>query len=163
VLGLKLSKDGGEWVKTPIPAARDSRTERQGVLKLTPRGTLEGKLTVTYTGQEALWRRLEERNEDDTDRKQFLEDQIKADIPAGSEVDLVNRPDWDSASQILVAQFNLKVPGWAEGAGQRSLMPVGIFGARERRTFEHETRVHPMYFNFPRQSADHISVELPAN
>jgi hypothetical protein len=163
VSGLRLTKDGGDWVTTPVSDPKDSRTERKAFLKLTSSGTLEGKLTVTYTGQEALWRRLEERNEDDAARKQFLEDQIKADIPSGSDVELVNRPDWDSASQILVAQFNLRVQGWAEGAGQRALMPVGLFGAQERRRFEHATRIHPMYFDFPRQSADHISIELPAN
>jgi hypothetical protein len=163
VSGLRLTKDGGDWVKTPALDPKDSRTERKGLLKLTSSGTLEGKVTVTYTGQEALWRRHEERNEDDADRKQFLEDQIKADIPSGSEVELINRPDWDSASQILVAQFNLKVPGWAAGAGQRALMPVGLFGARERTAFEHATRIHPLYFDFPRQSADHIGIELPAN
>ena len=163
VSGLKLTKEGGEWVTTPSLDPKDSRTERKALLKLNSSGTLEGKLTVTYTGQEALWRRLEEHNEDDADRKQFLEEQIKADIPSGSEVELVNRPDWDSASQFMVAQFNLRVPGWAAGAGQRALMPVGLFGAQERRGFEHATRIHPMYFNFPRQSADHISIELPPN
>jgi hypothetical protein len=163
VSGLRLRKDGGEWITTPMPVARDSRTERKGDLKLTASGTLEGKLTVTYTGQEAFWRRHQEHNEDDTERKQFLEDQIKGDIPATAEVELVNRPEWDSASQYLVAQFNLKVPGWAEGSGQRLLMPVGIFGGRDRRAFEHATRVHSVYFSFPRQSADHISIELPAD
>ena len=163
VSGLRLTKDGGDWVTTPVSDPKDSRTERKALLKLTSSGTLEGKVTVTYTGQEALWRRLEEHNEDDADRKQYLEDQLKADIPSGSDVELVNRPDWDSASQILVAQYNLRVQGWAAGAGQRALMPVGLFGAQERRGFEHATRIHPMYFDFPRQSADHISIELPAN
>jgi len=163
VLGLRLTKDGGDWVKTPTPDAKDSRTERKAFLKLTPSGTLEGKVSVTYSGQEALWRRLEEHNEDDADRKQFLEDQIKADIPSGSDVELGNRPDWDSASQTLVAEFHLRVQGWAAGAGQRALMPVGLFGAQERGTFEHATRVHPLYFDFPHQSADRVSIELPAN
>jgi len=163
VSGLRITKDGGEWVTTPRSDPRDSRTERKALLKLTSSGTLEGKLTVTYTGQEAWWRRLEEHDEDDADRKRFLEEQIKADIPSGSEVELVNRPDWDSASQFLVAQFNLRVPGWVAGAGQRALMPVGLFGAQERLGFEHATRTHPLYFNFPHQSADHIGIELPAN
>ena len=83
-------------------------------------------MTVTYTGQEALWRRHEERNEDEADRKQFLENQIKADIPSGIEVELSNRPDWNSASPALVAEYDLKVPGWAAAAGQRALLPVGL-------------------------------------
>jgi hypothetical protein len=163
VTGLRLDKDGGTWINTPLPAPKESRIERKAHLKLTSSGTLEGKVIVTYTGQEALWRRLEEHNEDDAERKQFLENQIKADIPSGAEVELSNRPDWDSASQTLVAEFDLQVPGWAAAAGQRALLPIGLFGAREKRTFQHMARIHPLYFSFPCQSADDVSIELPAN
>jgi hypothetical protein len=159
---LRLDKEGGTWVTTPLPDPKDSRIERKARLKLTSSGTLEGKLTVTYTGQEALWRRLEERGEDDTDRKQYLENQIKADIPAAADVELSNRPDWDSAAQTLVAEYELTIPGWAAGAGQRALLPVGLFGAQDKRSFQHMTRIHPLYFNFPHQSADDVSIELPA-
>jgi hypothetical protein len=160
---LRLDKDGGTWINTPRTEPGDSRTERKAHLKLTSSGTLEGKVTVTYSGQEALWRRLEEHNEDDADRKQFLENQIKADIPTGSEVELSNRPDWDSASRTLIAEYDLKIPGWAASAGQRLLLPVGLFGAQDKRAFQHTTRIHPLYFNFARQSADEVSIELPAN
>jgi len=163
VRGLRLDKDGGTWINTPVSDAKDSRTERKARLRLTSSGSLEGKVTVTYTGQEALWRRNEEHNEDDADRKQFLENQIKADIPSGIEVELSNRPDWDSASPTLVAEYELKMPGWATAAGQRTLLPVGLFGAKDRRVFQHAARVHPLYFTFPRQSIDEVAIELPAN
>jgi hypothetical protein len=163
VPGLRLAKDGGTWINIPLSHSKDSRTERNARFKLTSSGTLEGRVTVTYTGQEALWRRLEERNEDDADRKQFLEDQIKSDIPSGAEVELSNRPDWDSASQALVAEYTLKLQGWAAAAGQRSLLPIGLFGAQEKRAFQHAARIHPLYFNFPHQSEDRVSIELPAN
>lgn len=163
VSGLRLTKDGGDWLTTPLSEPKDSRIERRGRLKLTSSGTLEGKVTVTYTGQEALWRRLQERNEDDTDRKRFLEDQIKADIPSGADVDLTNRPDWDSASPFMTAEFDLKVPGWAAAAGQRALLAVGLFGAQDSHAFQHSARVQPLYFNFPHQSADNLTIELPAN
>jgi len=163
VAGLRLDKEGGTWITTPLPDPKESRIERKARLKLTSSGTLEGKLTVTYTGQEALWRRLEEHGEDDTDRKQFLENQVKADIPCGTEVELSNRPDWDSASQAMIAEYDLTVPGWAAAAGQRTLLPVGLFGAQDKRSFQHMARTHPMYFSFPHQSADDVNIELPAN
>jgi len=55
VPGLRLAKDGGTWINTPPSKSKDSRTERSAHLKLTPSGTLEGQVTVTYTGQEAFW------------------------------------------------------------------------------------------------------------
>lgn len=163
VVGLRLDKTGGTWLKTPVPDAHESRVERKAQLKLTPTGTLEGKITVTYTGHQALWRRQEERNEDDADRKQFLENQVKADIPSGIEVELRNRPDWDSSAQTLSAEFDLTVAGWAAGAGQRALLPVGLFSAQEKRAFQHAARIHPLYFSFPYETVDEVSIELPAN
>jgi hypothetical protein len=163
VRGRRLDKDGGTWVQTPLAEAAESRVERKGKLKLATNGTLEGKITVTYTGEEALWRRHEERNEDDVGRKQFLEDEIKADVPSGIVVELANRPDWDSASPTLVAEYDLKIPGWASIAGQRAVMPVGLFGGKDRRTFQHQTREHPLYFAFRHQSMDDVLIELPPN
>src|SRR5258708_32692795 len=60
VKGLRLDKDGGSWVQTPLPDPSQSHVERKAVLKLTDTGSLEGKVTVTFTGLEALWRRLDE-------------------------------------------------------------------------------------------------------
>jgi hypothetical protein len=77
VAGLKLDKDGGAWIQTSLPVSADSRTERIGDLRLTIDGTLEGKLTFSFTGLEALSRRVEERNEDDAARKKFLEEQSR--------------------------------------------------------------------------------------
>jgi Domain of Unknown Function with PDB structure (DUF3857) len=163
VKGLRLDKDGGTWIETPLTETAESRVERKGNLKLATNGTLEGKMIVTFTGQEALWRRQEERNEDDAARKQFLEDEIKADIPSGIVVELVNRPEWTNASPTLVTEYDLKIPGWASIAGQRAVMPVGLFGGQDKRTFQHQTRTHPIYFGYRHQSADDVTIELPVN
>jgi len=163
VPGLVLSKNGGSWITMPLPGANESRIERTAHLRLTAHGSLEGKVTVAYTGQEALWRRHQEMNEDAADRKQFLEDQLKADIPSGADVELSNSPDWNGSSAPLVAEYDLKVGGWAAAAGQRALLPVGLFGAEEKKAFVHTTRIHPLYFDFPYQTSDTVSIELPDN
>jgi hypothetical protein len=79
----------------------------------------------------------------------------------GAEVDLTNQPDWKSSSLPLVAEFNLKIPGWAAGAGRRALLSVGIFSAPEKHIFEHAQRVHPIYFQFPSQKVDDVTIDLP--
>ena len=161
VKGLRLDKEGGSWVATTLPPSSESRIERKADLKLTETGSLEGKLTVTFSGLEALWRRIEERNEDATNRKKFLEDQVKEYIPVGIEVDLTNQPDWGSSTPTLTAEFELKVPGWASGAGRRALMPVGLFSATEKHLFDHANRIYPIYFAYPFQEVDDVSIELP--
>jgi hypothetical protein len=161
VPGLRLDKDGGSWITTTSPGPSESRIERKATLQLTDSGSLEGKATITYTGLEALWRRIEEHNEDDTDRKKFLEDQIREYIPVVADVELTNKPDWNSSAPTLVAEYNLKVPGWASAAGRRALLPVGLFGGLEKNTFEHASRVHPIYFRFPYQEEDDVTIDLP--
>jgi hypothetical protein len=162
VAGLRLDKEGGSWIQTPLPESSASRIERRAELKLSSdSGSLEGKLTVTYTGLEAAERRSDERNVDQAERKEFLENAVKEYIPAAATVQLANQPDWDSSTPTLVAEFNLTIPGWAVGAGRRALLPVGLFSAPEKHLFDHTERVHPIYIDFPFQLGDEITVELP--
>jgi len=159
--GLKLDKDGGTWVTTPNPESSDSQIVRKADLNLTQEGSLEGKLAVTFTGLEGLWRRIEERHEDEAHRKKFLEDYVKELIPVGSEVELTNKVEWASSAPALVAEYSLKVPGWVSGAGKRALFPVGLFSGPEKHMFEHSDRVHPLYFQFMYEKKDDVHIELP--
>ena len=159
--GLKLDKEGCTWITTSMPESGESQIERKANLKLTPDGNLEGKLTVTYSGLEAASLRVGERNQDETTRKKQLEDQVRYAVPAAIEVELTNKPDWSTADPKLVAEFDLKVPGWLSGAGSHALLPVGIFGAPEKHMYEHTTRVHPLYFHYMSQKVDDVTIELP--
>ena len=162
VQGLRLNKDGGSWIQTNLPDSSASRIERKADLKLSATGDLEGKLVVTFTGLEAQRRRVDERHEDDTARKKVLEDEVKGYITVGSEVELTKQPDWTSSEAPLVAELNLKVPGWAMLTGRRALFPVGIFGASEKNVFTYSTRTNPIYFDYPAQKLDDVTIELPA-
>lgn len=161
VQGLKLDKDGGSWLTTVVPPSDVSRIERKARLKLSDNGDLEGTLTLTFTGLEALRRRVEERHADETARKTFLEDEVKEYVPAAIEVELTNKPAWEASDLSLAAEFHLKVPGWVSGAGRRALVPVGLFSAPEKHIFEHATRIQPIYFEFPFEKSDEVTIELP--
>jgi uncharacterized protein DUF3857 len=161
VMGLCLDKDGGKWVRTTLPASSESQIHREAKLKLSDTGDLEGTLRVTYTGLEAMYRRLEERNADDVARKKFLEDQLKEQVPGTAELELTNKPDWVSTEAPLVANLNLKIAGWASSAGKRFMLPVGFFVAHEKHVFEHANRVHPIYFDYPYEKLDDVAVDLP--
>lgn len=160
VSGRRLDKDGGSWIITALPKSSQSRIERKADLKLSDTGDLEGKLTLTFSGLEASRRRVDQRNEDEASRKKFLEDEVQQYVPAACEVELVNKPDW-AASQELVAEFNLKVPGWVSGSGRRALFPVGLFSATEKHVFDHTSRVHAIYFEFPSEKSDDVTIQTP--
>ena len=162
VAGLRLEKDGGSFIQTPLAPSSASVVQRKADLVLSESGDLEGKLTISYTGLEAVGRRNEERNEDDAGRKKFLEDAVKRSIPAASEPTLTNQPDWSSSATPLVAEFNLKVPGWASPTGRRVLFPVGLFSAQEKQLFDHEDRTHPIYMDFAFQQNEDVTITVPA-
>jgi hypothetical protein len=159
--GLRLDKDGGSWVVTTLPESSASRVQRTGKLKLSDTGDLEGKITVTYTGLEAMYQRLEERNTDEVERKKFLEEQLTSQVGVAADADLINKPDWTGTETPLVAEFDVKIPGWASNAGKRVLIPAAIFTAGEKGVFEHANRVQPIYFEYPHAKADDVSIELP--
>jgi len=161
VSGYKLDKTGGGWIKTTLPDSAQSRIERKAELRVTDTDDLEGKLTVTFIGLESSGRRVEERFADEAARKKFIEDEVKEWIPAASEVELANQPDWKSSSPSLVAEFTLKVPGWVSAAGRLAVLPVGLFGAPEKHMFDHANRIHPIYFEFPFERVDDVSIRLP--
>jgi hypothetical protein len=119
-------------------------------------------MTVTYVGLEAMYQRLEKRRADQAERKKFLEEGLMSEISAGSEVELTNAPDWSNSETPLVAEFDFKIPGWASGAGKRVLLPAAIFTSAENGVFEHTNRVHPIYFEYPHQKLDDVTIELPA-
>jgi hypothetical protein len=162
VQGLRLDKDGGQWVTALLPEGISARTERKAELNLSEDGGLEGKLTVTFGELDALELRTDERDEDDTSRKASLENMIKESVPVGADVELTNKPDWDSPGRTLVAEYHLKVREWTSGAGRRVLFPVGLFGNSEKHVFEHADRIHSLYFHNPYMKSDEISVTLPS-
>lgn len=161
VPGLRLGKDGGEWITTPLPASASSRVVRSASLNLAENGDLSGKLTVTFTGLKATELRTADRDEDETHRKKGLEDEVKGYIPVAAEVELMNQPDWTSSSAPLVAEFNLRVTGWASSAGRKAVLPGGLFTAPEKTLFQRVQRVHPIYFPYPYQIEDDIRISLP--
>jgi Domain of Unknown Function with PDB structure (DUF3857) len=161
-VGLCLNKDGGTWVKTTLPESSESRMERTAKFKLTEDGNLEGKVTVSCTGLEGMYYRLDVRNADDVARKKFLEERLKGQIPVSAEIELTKQPDWKNSETPLVAEFNVTIPGWASNAGKRAVMSAGLFTGAEKNLFEHANRVNPIYIRYPYEKIDDITIELPS-
>ncbi|HTS34845.1 MAG TPA: hypothetical protein VMH04_04175 [Candidatus Solibacter sp.] len=156
-----LTKDGGTWIKTTLPQSSESRVQHTAKLKVTDSGTLEGKVTVTYTGLQAMYHRLEVLHSDDVARKKFLEDLVKGEVAESAETKLTNKPDWTNSETPLTAEFDLSVPDWTSRAGKRTVMPASLFAAVEKHVFERTERVHPIYFAFPYEKDDDVTIGLP--
>jgi hypothetical protein len=51
VQGLRLNKQGGDFISTPEPKLTDARLERHGELTVDADGNLSGKMTIDYFGR----------------------------------------------------------------------------------------------------------------
>jgi Domain of Unknown Function with PDB structure (DUF3857)/Transglutaminase-like superfamily len=161
VAGLRLDKQGGTWVQTEVPESSTCKVVRQADLKLNEEGGLEGQVKVTYGGLEALRIRLSQRFGDDTQRKEYVEEELKNVIPAAAEVELKNKPDWNSSDEKFVSEFEVKIPGWATSAGRRVVLPLGLFAGAQKHVFEHTQRTYPIYFAYMFQTEDETKIALP--
>jgi hypothetical protein len=161
VAGLKVDKTGGTWMETSLEDSSMSEVRRVADLNLAEDGTLEGKLSVTFSGQEVYALRIDEMLKDEEAQKKFLEDKVKEYVAAGSEVELTNKPDLTSAAPTLVAEFHLKAPGCASISGKHAIIPVGLFGSSEKHIFEHTNRTYAVYFEHPFGKTDEINIRMP--
>jgi hypothetical protein len=90
-----------------------------------------------------------------------MEEAVTGQLPIAAEAELTNKPDWSRSETPLVAEFNIKVSGWASRAGKRWTIPAGLFTAHEKHMFEHANRVHEVYFEYPYEKLDDVTIELP--
>ena len=149
VSAMRPTKQGAVFVKTPMTPVTASRTERVGKFTLGMDGMLKGTLTVRYTGERALSRREDGRNEDDAGKRKLILDEMKQWLPSNSNVELAELNNWDKPDEPLEAQYTITMPANIEAAGRRALFPLGVYYAGRPQLFEHSSRQQQIYFHFP--------------
>ena len=160
--GMRPTKDGAVFFQTPRPPSSSSTTERSAHLTLDADGSLSGTLTVRFTGQRSLIRRAEAREQDETGRNKMIADEIKSWLPHSAKFDLSSVTGWDKSDSALEAQGKLSIPEMTESAGKRTLLPLGLYEASQRQLFESATRKQDVYFPYPFEEVDDITLQLPA-
>lgn len=160
--GIRISNSGIEFITTPQPPSTDAVIERRATLEMDPEGGLQGNVHVTFTGQEALERRVENGEKDDAGRKKELEDELKAWLPPGSMAELKASSDWKQSGESFDADFNVKISNVAIRTGRRFLLPPAVFHTQEKSPFQTAQRVNPVYFRYPYQEGDDITIKLPS-
>ena len=161
VEAMRLENNWGRFILIPLPKPAEATVQRKGRFRLDPDGGLRGHLEVEYKGREALERRLEARWEDETERRQKLEEEIRHGLPAGSEAKLIESGSWEESDQPLRAKFELHIQSLGAPTGRRLLLPLGVLHTERVNPFEPAKRVHPIQFPYPYEHVDEIVVEIP--
>jgi hypothetical protein len=137
-------------------------TERKATLKVLEDGTVDGELTVSFNGIEALKRRQDASDEDDEGRRKMALDELKGWLPAGATVELQGNINWEETAQPLRMVSHIHAPQLATVAGHRILVPAAAFSTNRTHPFQSDKRIHPIYFSYPWQETDDLTFELPA-
>jgi hypothetical protein len=163
VPGLKPDKDGGTWLTTPTPASKDARTERKAVLKLSEDGTLQGKVEFIFTGLQAVRQRRDAMDKDEAQRRKDMEEELKNRLPSNATVKVESITGLEGSEAALKVEYSMEIPGYAAATGRRLLLPTSVFHLSKMHPFLHAKRKYPIYFGYPFQDVDDITIELPAN
>jgi hypothetical protein len=160
VPGMKLVKKGGStFVTTPHLAPADALRSRKADLHIED-DLVKGTVTLTYTGEAALLRRLGGRNDDDAKRRKEMEESLKAMLPEGSVVKLQSLEPWQVSDEPLVAKFNVELPNLGSFAGSRALLPLAIFTTSGKNPFSVQQRKHDVYFEYQSKTEDEVVLHL---
>lgn len=161
VKAVRLGEKGGQWLVTPQPEAKDARIERSAQLDLDDQGTLRGTIQVTYSGQSALSRRLDNRNNDEAGRKKEIEDEIKGWLPSAATFKLEEITGWEGAEEPLLAKGSIEIPDFGVATGSRLLVSMSLFASESEHPFAASHRVHPVYFEYPYETIDQVELQVP--
>ena len=148
-------------MNTPEPKSNEAVSRTVGSLKLNEEGTLKGMLTVSYEGQEALSERQWAIGEDETKRREHLEESMKSVLRMEATVKVLSVEGWEKTGEPLKIEYEIEVPGYATPAGQRLVIPLGVLHTMDKNPFSSPRRTHEVYFEFPTDSFEEIAIELP--
>lgn len=164
VQGVRQNTSGGtELSQTPVPDPTQTVTQRIAKLKLQEDGGLNGRILLSWNGQEALSRRIDASRTDEAGRTKALEDDLKALLPGAATVKLESTKGWDGQEERVQGVFNVEIPSFATSTGKRLLMPSALFEQNGKQLFVHAERKNPVYFSYPSRTYDSVQITVPAS
>jgi hypothetical protein len=160
VQGILLNtKDKANFIRTPNPSSKDAIIRRVANLKFAD-GMFKGEVQLSFSGQEALYRRINAKREDEASVTQDLENDLKQMLPGGSTLKLKKIEGLNDDRERLTVVYDAEVPNPPAQAGSRYLLPTSIF-EHEVSPLRHEGRKYPVYFLYPYQVLDAVGLTLP--
>jgi uncharacterized protein DUF3857 len=160
--GLRVAKQGAEFVETPAASSADAKETRRADLELKEDGSASGKLEIEFSGGIAAIERTSHRRDDETGRKKACEKEIQGWLPTGAKFEVTKISDWDDASQPLRVEGSVNVPILDSPTGHRMVVPLSLFQSDFRKSFEAERRVNPVHFSYRFEKTDDVKIHGPA-
>ena len=148
------------WTRTPLSPPEKSKEKRTATLRLDENGTLEGDVTVEYTGHLAVERKRLNDEDSPTQREENLKEMVKNRLSSAELTNIVIENATDPVKPF-VYKYHVRVPEYAQRTGKRLFFQPGFFNKGIPAMFSAGTRRFPIYFHYPWSEEDQISIELP--
>ena len=148
------------WVKTPVTDAQNSKEKRTAKLALDENGTLEGDVTLEYTGHLAVERKVLNEDDSPAQREENLKEMVKSRLSSAELTNIVIENATDN-TKPFVYKYHVRVPDYAQKTGKRLFLQPGFFTKGISSVFSAGTRQYPIYFHFPWSEEDKITIDLP--
>jgi hypothetical protein len=158
---LLVGENNYVWKTTPMTDHAKSSAKRNGKFKLLDDGTLEGDVSIEFTGHPALTYRMENYDESADKRVENLKEGIKQRISTAevSDVQIENVTD---VAKPLVQRYKVRIPSYAQKTGKRLFLQPGFFEYGSNALFSSATRKYDIFFRYPWSETDKIEFQLPA-
>jgi len=158
---VRFSENPPAFFTTPLSPPSMAVTQREIALKLDPQGGLEGTIKTTYTGQEALVRRLDLLRDDAEARKAAFEKELSDVLPMGASASLTKLENIDASDPFLIALYDVKIPNAAMAAGDKLLLPVFPLTGPVQYPFRPSGRKSAVYLPYACREFDDVVITLP--
>jgi hypothetical protein len=160
--GIRVDRHTATVVSTPEPVSNQATLVRTADLVVKQDGSVSGTIQIKFTGLEGAIKRVSERKEDQTGRTKDLEGEIKGWLPVGSNFKLTKISSWDDIEQPLEVDGTFTVGTYGATAARNLLLPLDLFQATQAGDFSQQSRQNAIYFSFPYEEIDDVTVHAPA-
>ena len=147
-------------VITPMSAPEQSTERRRATLKLSEDGTVEGGVTIEYSGHAASARK-NRRSGDSADK---LEDEVKEAVKRSmstAEVTNIKVENANDPERPLRESFHIRVPGYAQRTGKRLFIQPAFFQVNDPPMFAASQRKNDVIFHYAWAEDDDVTIEMP--
>ena len=148
------------WMTTPVTDAQKSKEKRTAQLHLDENGTLEGDVTVEYSGHLAVERKALNDDDSPVQREENLKEMVKNRLSSAELTNIVIENATDPVKPFIY-KYHVRVPEYAQKTGKRLFFQPGFFTKGISTLFSAGTRRYPIYFHYPWSEEDKITIELP--
>lgn len=155
-----IADQSPSWVQTPMSPPDKSKETRVAKLSLDENGTLEGDVSIEYTGHFAVERKALNDDDSPNQREENLKEALKNRLSSAEVTNIVIENVTDPAKPF-VYKYHVRVPEYAQRTGKRLFLQPAFFQKGIPALFAASTRRYPVYFHFPWSEEDRVTFSLP--